>query len=134
MTRQEYPSYGFMIQNEATTVWERFELKLNPGMNSHSHPMYGAVDYWFYAYLAGVKAVTPAFDEFTVEPYYPEKLLSLNAVIDTIKGDISIRWIKQYGRLWLYVTVPFGTSANIRTADGFVKAGCGSHRFLIKEF
>ena len=134
ITRKEYPSYGYMIQNEATTIWERFELKLNPGMNSHNHPMYGAVDYWFYAYLAGVKPATPAFDEFTVEPYYPEKLLSLNAVIDTIKGDISVRWVKQYGKLWLYVTVPFGTSANIKTREGYVRAGSGSHRFLINEF
>ena len=133
ITRQEYPSYGFMIQNEATTVWERFELKLDPGMNSHNHPMYGAVDYWFYAYLAGVKPVSPAFDEFTVEPYYPEKLLSLNAVIDTVKGDISVRWIKQYGKLWLYVTVPFGSFANVRTENGYEKVGCGSHRFLIIE-
>ena len=133
ITRQEYPSYGFMIQNEATTIWERFELKLNPGMNSHNHPMYGAADYWFYAYLAGVKPVSPAFDEFTVEPYYPDKLLSLNAVIDTVKGDISIRWVKQYGKLWLYVTVPFGAEANIKTREGYFKAGSGSHKFLIRE-
>ena len=137
ITRQEYPSYGFMIQNEATTVWERFELKLNPGMNSHSHPMYGAADYWFYAYLAGVKPVSPAFDEFTVEPYYPEKLLSLNCVIDTIKGDISVRWVKQYGKLWLYLDVPFGSSANVKTKENsndYVKADSGFHKFLIKEF
>ena len=55
LTRDEYPSWGFMRQNEATTVWERFELKKNPGMNSHNHPMYGAADaflvsriYWAY--------------------------------------------------------------------------------------
>ena len=132
ITRQKYPSYGFMIQNEATTIWERFELKLDPGMNSHNHPMYGAVDYWFYAYLAGVKPSSPAFDEFTVEPHYPEKLLSASALIDTIKGDISVRWIRQYGKLWLYVTVPFGSAANVKTADGYVKVGSGSHRFLIR--
>ena len=55
ITRETYPSWGFMLQNEATTVWERFELKKNPGMNSHNHPMFGAVGYWFYAHLAGVK-------------------------------------------------------------------------------
>ena len=133
ITRQEYPSYGYMIQNEATTVWERFELKLDPGMNSHNHPMYGSIDYWFYAYLAGVKPVSPAFEEFTVEPYYPEKLLSVNAVIDTIRGDISIRWIKQHGNLWLYLTVPFGAAANVRTANGYEKVHSGSHKFLIRE-
>lgn len=133
ITRQEYPSYGYMIQNEATTIWERFELKLEPGMNSHNHPMYGAVDYWFYAYLAGVKPVSPAFDEFTVEPHYPEKLLSLNAVIDTVKGDIEVRWIKQYCKLWLYATVPFGTTANIKAGGKYVKVGSGFHRLLIGD-
>ena len=133
ITRQKYPSYGFMIQNEATTIWERFELKLDPGMNSHNHPMYGAVDYWFYAYLAGVKPACPAFDEFTVEPYYPKKLLSLCAVIDTIKGDIYVRWIRQYGKLWLYLTIPFGTAAKIKINGKYIKKGSGSHKFLISD-
>ncbi len=30
ITREEYPSLGYMIQNEATTIWERFELKKIP--------------------------------------------------------------------------------------------------------
>ena len=59
LTREEYPSYGFMLQNEATTVWERFELKKAPGMNSHNHPMYGAVGYVFYAYLCGIRPSEP---------------------------------------------------------------------------
>ena len=134
ITRQAYPSYGYMIQNEATTIWERFELKLDPGMNSHCHPMYGAVDYWFYAHIAGVRPTSPAFDEFAVEPCYPEKLLSAGAVVDSVKGDISVRWIRQYGKLWLYVGVPFGSTANVKTAEGYAKVGSGSHRFLIEEF
>ncbi|MCL1793308.1 MAG: glycoside hydrolase family 78 protein [Oscillospiraceae bacterium] len=133
VTRQTYPSYGYMIQNEATTIWERFELKLDPGMNSHNHPMYGAADYWFYAYIAGIKPITPAFGEFAVEPHYPEKLLSASAAVDTPAGDISVRWVRQYGKLWLYVSVPFGSVGNIKTAQGYVKAGSGSHRFLIEE-
>ena len=133
ITRHAYPSFGYMIQNEATTIWERFELKLDPGMNSHNHPMYGAADYWFYAYIAGIRPITPGFEEFAVEPHYPEKLLSASAVVDTVKGDISVRWIRQYGKLWLYVDVPFGSAANIKTRQGYVKAGSGSHRFLIDE-
>lgn len=27
LTREEYPSWGYMLQNDATTIWERFELK-----------------------------------------------------------------------------------------------------------
>ena len=133
ITRQSYPSYGYMIQNEATTIWERFELKLDPGMNSHNHPMYGAVDYWLYAYIAGIRPLSPGFEEFAVEPCYPKKLLSASAVVDTVRGDISVRWIRQYGELWLYVGVPFGSAASIKTAEGYIKAGSGSHRFLIEK-
>ena len=47
VTREEYPSWGWMLQNEATTVWERFELKDSGGMNSYCHPMYGSLGAWF---------------------------------------------------------------------------------------
>jgi len=113
ITREEYPSIGFMIQNEATTVWERFELKKNPAMNSHNHPMYGSVGYWFYAYLAGVKPTKPGFEEFSVKPYIPKKLMSLNAAVPTPFGDITVRWVKRYGKIWIYVGVPHGTKANV---------------------
>lgn len=61
MTREEYPSFGYMIQQEATTIWERFELKKNPGMNSHNHPMYGAAGAWFFTGLAGIRPTAGRF-------------------------------------------------------------------------
>jgi alpha-L-rhamnosidase len=125
VTREEYPSFGYMIQNEATTVWERFEMKKNPGMNSHNHPMYGAVGYWFYAYLAGIRPTAPGFSEAEIRPFFPEKLLSVNASVHTCRGDLTVRWIKRYGRLHLYVTVPFGTRARIVFAGEEHDVGSG---------
>ncbi len=113
ITSEEYPSLGFMIQHEATTIWERFELKKNPGMNSHNHPMYGAVGYWFYAYLGGIIPTEPGFARATVKPYFPEKLMSAHAVVDTIMGELSVRWHKKYGKLYLYVQVPFGMTVDV---------------------
>lgn len=112
-TREEYPSIGFMLQNEATTVWERFELKKNPTMNSHNHPMYGAVSYWYNAYLAGIKPTNAGFKEFSVKPYLPEKLLSASAAVETPYGDVSVRWVKRYGEIHLYLDVPHGTKAHV---------------------
>ena len=94
ITREEYPSFGFMIQQEATTVWERFELKKNPGMNSHNHPMYGAVGYWFYAYLAGIKPLEAGYRRVSIRPYMPENLMSVQATLETVRGDITVRWVK----------------------------------------
>ena len=118
ITREEYPSFGFMIQQEATTVWERFELKKNPGMNSHNHPMYGAVGYWFYAYLAGIKPLEAGYRRVSIRPYMPENLMSVQATLETVRGDITVRWVKRFGRIHLYVTIPFGVVAEVMTPDG----------------
>ena len=129
ITSDEYPSFGFMFQNEATTIWERFEMKKNPGMNSHNHPMYGAVGYWFYAYLGGIIPTEPGFSRVSIKPYFPEKLLSCHAVVDTVMGDVSVRWSKRYGKLYLFVQIPFGVTADV-DFDGKVTAvGAGYHVF-----
>jgi len=132
LTREEYPSYGFMIQNEATTIWERFELKENPGMNSHNHPMYGAVDYWFYARLCGIRPTEPGWNRFTVAPVFPEKLSSAQASVDTIRGRVSAKWVRRYGSLTLYVTVPFGCTADVHFDGAVHTVGSGSHLFSKK--
>lgn len=113
LTRDEYPSFGYMRQNEATTVWERFEEKKNPGMNSHNHPMYASAGYFLYAYIAGIKPAAPGFSEVDIRPYLPSKLLSASATLDTPQGDVSVRWIRRFGRTRLYVSVPSGVKANV---------------------
>lgn len=132
ITSDEYPSYGFMFQNEATTIWERFELKKNPNMNSHNHPMYGAVGYWFYAYLGGIIPTSPAYERVSIKPYFPEKLTSCHAVVDTVKGDISVRWSKRYGKLYLFVQLPFGVTADI-DFDGNITTVTGGYHVLERE-
>ena len=129
ITKETYPSFGFMVQHEATTIWERFELKKNPGMNSWNHPMYGAVDYWLYAYLCGIKPVKPAWDEVIIEPFMPKDLLSAEAVVDTVKGELAVRWVKRYGYTYLYVTVPFGVGAKVVFDGKTAAVGSGFHVF-----
>ena len=129
ITSDEYPSFGFMFQNEATTIWERFEMKKNPGMNSHNHPMYGAVGYWFYAYLGGIIPTEPGFSRVSIKPYFPEKLLSCHAVVDTVMGDVSVRWSKRYGKLYLFVQTPFGVTADVDFDGKVTTVGAGYHVF-----
>ncbi len=129
LTSEEYPSYGYMIQNEATTVWERFELKKEDGMNSHNHPMYGSVYKWLYGTLCGIKPVAPGCAEFEIAPHYPTGLLSAQAHVDTIKGQVSVRWVKRFGHTCLYVTVPFGAKAHVRLPDRTETVGSGSYHY-----
>lgn len=133
VTREEYPSLGYMIQNEATTVWERFELKKSPNMNSHNHPMYGSIGYWFYAYLAGIRPTQRGFGRMRIQPCFPKKLLSVNAKVETVRGTVAVRWVKSYGKCRLYVTVPFSTEAEVIFAGKRSAVGSGFHVFEAEE-
>lgn len=129
LTSEEYPGFGYMIQNEATTIWERFELKKDPGMNSHNHPMYGAVGSYFYQYLGGITPTEPGFARVSIKPYFPKKLLSAHAVVETVMGEVSVRWSKRYGKLYLFVQTPFGMTADVDFDGKVTTVGAGYHVF-----
>lgn len=131
LNKETYPSYGYMIQNEATTIWERFELKKSIGMNSHNHPMYSAVGYFFYAYLAGITPMSAGWETVRIAPVMPEGLTSVHAVVDTVKGDISIRLSERYEKKRLFVDIPFGVTANIEFCGISKTVGSGYHVFEV---
>jgi len=53
-----YPSWGYMIKEGATTIWELWNGNTaDPGMNSRNHVMLlGDFVVWVYQDLAGIKA------------------------------------------------------------------------------
>ncbi len=113
LNQTEYPSLGYEINNEATTVWERWELKKNPNMNSHNHPMFGALDCFLHEYIAGIKPLEGGFSRIEIKPCMPTKLLSCRDTLKTPYGDVEVKWAKRYGKKYLYVTIPFGITAQI---------------------
>ena len=55
--------------------------------------------------------------------------MSAQAVVDTVKGEVSVRWMKRYGALHLHVTVPFGARATVVFAGKTHEIGSGFHTF-----
>ena len=47
----EYPGWGHMIDQGATTIWETW--KESDNTFSNSHPMFGVVTEWYYRWLGG---------------------------------------------------------------------------------
>ena len=131
--REEYPSLGYMLQNDATTIWERFELKKEPEMNSHSHPMYGAVDGLFYSHIAGIQPVAPGFRKVRIQPHIPENLTFAEATLDTCMGDFYVKWRKQYGKLTLQAVIPFGAEADIHIQGDKHHVKSGTYCFIYDE-
>lgn len=121
VTQTTYPSWGYMVENGATTTWERWEY-VDSGpmleMASHCHPMNATVSAWFYRYLLGIQPIKPGFAEFKVAPCIPTKLDGVNGSLPTVKGTIETAWRKTDNEtLSLTVSVPFNTRCKVIIPD-----------------
>lgn len=114
-TQTTYPSWGYMIANGATTIWERWENLTENGMNSHNHPMNGTQGAWFYKYLAGIfyEEIGAGFEKFIIKPYIPNGLNNVQAVIETIRGKIFSEWKKDTLTFNMEIEIPFNCTAEI---------------------
>jgi len=114
-TQQTYPSWGYMLDNGATTLWERWEPLTGGGMNSHNHPMMGSVSAWFHKYLGGINTDPqgPGFKRIVIRPYALGDLTWVRAEYNSPYGLIGSSWRKENGSFRWKVTVPVNTTATI---------------------
>lgn len=112
-TQTDYPSWGYMIENGATTIWERWEYKTGVDMNSHNHAMYGSIITWMYKYLAGISPLEPGFRRTAICPYIPQKLPAAGAAMDTAFGTVSCFWKQTEDRVVTDIEIPVGMEAVI---------------------
>ena len=116
LTQTSYPSWGYMLEKGATTMWERWEEATGKGMNSHNHAMYASIGSWFYKYLAGIKLPDSSvgFSNVIIEPIFPTGLDWVKVELDTIKGKISVSWVKQSTSIFLKINLPIGSNCELK--------------------
>jgi alpha-L-rhamnosidase len=115
-SRREFPGWGFMVTNGATTVWERWTLMKGGGMNSHNHPALASAGTWFYRGLCGI--YPGRIDEtgrciFTIKPYIPNLLEWAEASWDTPWGVVSSKWQCKDGKIEFSYVIPPNTRGEI---------------------
>ncbi len=112
-TRASYPGWGYMLQEGATTLWERWEKLEGRGMNSHNHIMFGSVDAWFYRVLAGLSPFEPGWKMISFKPFVLGDLTRVDAEVRTIRGNTRISWTKNGEALVMSITVPVGSAGRV---------------------
>lgn len=114
-TQTTYPSWGYMLANGATTIWERWEQQTGGGMNSHNHPMYGSIGAWFYRALAGIRITpdVPGCAHLTINPLMPKGLNRASGSLKTVRGVIESAWERAGEGYRLRVRVPVGSQADV---------------------
>lgn len=110
MTQRDFPSYGWWIEQGATTTWEQWS-----GADSRNHPMFGGGLVWFYRRLAGVRTDenAPGYKHFFVEPHPVKELERVHYSQRTLYGTLAVTLNNQEGKLLLDVTVPVGSTATV---------------------
>jgi alpha-L-rhamnosidase len=114
-TQTTYPSWGYMIANGATTLWELWQNKVGPSMNSHNHPMLGSIGSWFYQALGGINVDprAPGYRGILIRPQIVRDLTSVSATVETLRGPVTSSWTHTPGIVTLEVTVPVGSIAQV---------------------
>lgn len=118
-TNRTYPSWGYMIEQGATTVWELWNGDLaDPAMNSGNHVMLvGDLTIWFYEYLAGIKADENSlgFKRIIMRPNVVGDLTYVKAKHDSPRGLISSDWtFDPEKNLFVWnVAIPANTTATV---------------------
>lgn len=118
LTNETYPSWGYMIKNGATTIWELWNGDTaDPAMNSANHVMLlGDLLIWYYEDLAGIKCAPDAigFKKLVMEPVFPEGLDEVSASYQSVYGEIKSAWTKKNGDFSWDITLPGNTTATVR--------------------
>jgi alpha-L-rhamnosidase len=112
-SNRTYPSWGYMAENGATTIWELWNGNTaNPRMNSQNHVMLlGDLIVWYYENLAGIKAAEPGFKKLEMKPALIDELSYVKASYNSVQGLIESDWKDDGTTFTWHITVPGNTKA-----------------------
>jgi alpha-L-rhamnosidase len=110
VSKRDYPSWGFMLDQGATTIWEDWS-----GSMSHLHDTLISVGSWFIQGIGGIRIdeKSPGFRHFLIKPGVVGDLTFARARYRSPYGTIASNWRLDRGVLHLDVTVPPGTTATV---------------------
>ena len=114
-SNKTYPSWGYMVENNATTIWELWNGNTaDPGMNSQNHVMLlGDLLTWFYENLGGIRTdkTSVGFKKIIMKPAIPAGLSFVNASYSSMHGLIKSNWKNSIDKFEWNISIPANTSA-----------------------
>ena len=118
--RDSFPSWGWMLENGATTLWEHWAGSASTF--SHNHPMFGSISAWFYRWLGGIQAAPDAvgFDRILIRPQISFGLDWVKSSHQSIRGTITSNWSLGAGKVTYAIVIPPDCFAVVElyTAEG----------------
>jgi alpha-L-rhamnosidase len=120
--KRTFPSWMYMIDNGATTIWERWDGYVkgrgfqSPGMNSLNHWALGAVGEWMWKNIIGLNPDEnqPGWKHFTIAPKPGGGLNWAKGDYVSIRGRILSSWEIKDKKFFLEIEVPPNCTATVQ--------------------
>lgn len=132
LTQTTYPSWGYWLENGATSAWECWEKTTR----SQNHYFLGTYEETLYSHLAGIRNIKKGFKSFTLSPVLDCGLEFAKSEFDLPHGRLVSEWKKNAdGSIDVNFDIPEGSSADVCLSanGGEYKAllNGGKYSFLI---
>jgi len=118
---KEFPSWGYSIEQGATSIWERWDGFIKgrgfqgAGMNSFNHYAFGAIGEWMYENILGIQPdpESPGYKHFILKPVPGGSLHWAKGSYNSIRGVIEAGWKLDRNRFEYNFRVPSNTTATV---------------------
>ncbi len=117
-SQKDYPSWGYMVGQGATTIWELWNGNTaDPAMNSGNHVMLvGDLIIWLNEYVAGIRPDEDGglgFKKIVMRPHVVGDLEWVEASLRSPHGLIASNWRKEGKAFDWRIAVPANTTATV---------------------
>jgi alpha-L-rhamnosidase len=126
LTQESAPSWRYMVDNGATTIWERWDGWTaergfqSAWMNSFNHYSLGSVGEWLYRFVLGIdqQPGTAGFGRLLIRPQAGGGLDWARGAYRSVQGPVSTSWERSSGQFALRVSLPPNVTASVRVPSG----------------
>ncbi|MBN2292519.1 MAG: family 78 glycoside hydrolase catalytic domain [Pirellulales bacterium] len=124
-TSRDYPGWGYMVDQGATTIWEAWggikDGFIGRNTSEDSMPMFMTIEEFFYNDLAGIvgpdyfgnRTISPGFRDIIIRPCVLGDLANADAKIRTVRGIVGVEWKREKDGVILKATIPVNARAKI---------------------
>lgn len=114
LQQRNYPSWGYMVDKGATTMWERWNSDTGDvSMNSYNHYAFGAIGSFLYRRIAGIDAIEPGFGRVRIAPIFDRRLKKAGAEYKSSSGLIRTAWEIDGSKLSLEIGLPANVTGEV---------------------
>jgi alpha-L-rhamnosidase len=120
LLRTDYPSWGYMAKQGATTIWEAWDSDKRPRSSSRNHCALGSIGAFLYRRVAGIASLEPGFGRLQICPTIDSRIRRGGGRYDSVRGPIAVDWRQWAGGTFsLRVEIPANVSARVLLPSRF---------------